>query len=197
MERVGSDFFAVAGGETSGGFIEDDEGWGVRGADAAVGIVDAGAGVEDEVRAVDEDGAVGGVVGPDACGVGEVSDPDDVGVERAGGEGIGAGGGHVAAFVGERAVVAVGEAEGIETGDLAAIGDDVDAVSFDGGWGGDAAFGPVEVGVFVAFGDDELPEEMAVRGVEGEEDPAVAGVFRVARVLVVSADEETAVGDDG
>ena len=37
----------------------------------------------------------------------------------------------------------------------------------------------------------------AAAGVEGEEDPAVAGVFRVARVLVVSADEETAVGDDG
>lgn len=219
MKDRWGDVFAVAGQQASGFFVDDDDARRVGSADAFVGVVHAGAGVQVEVIAVDQDGTVRGVVGPDAGGGDKVADPDDVGVEGAGFEefavggrrerfgfdvgagfgrhAVGVGGGHVRGFVLEGAVVAVSHAQRVEAEDFAAVIDDVDAVVFDGGGGTDAGFGPVEVGIFPAFWDDELPEERAVAFIEAHQDAAVADVFRVAGDGVVGADVDAAVGDDG
>ena len=86
VENVRGDVFVLAGEELARAFVEDDEARGVGRADAFVGVVHAGAGVEVKMVAANEDGAVGGVVGPDACLLREVEEPEDVGVEGAGGE---------------------------------------------------------------------------------------------------------------
>ena len=197
MEDARGDSLIVAGEYSTGGFIEHDETGGIGGADFDVGIVHAGSGIEIKVIAADEDGAVRAVVGPDAGDGAHVGLPDDVG--------IGAGcldrrfvvRSLMSGFVFERAVIAVGEAGDIEAKDFGTITDDVDAIAFDGGGGGDSAVGPVEIAILIEFGDDELPVQFAGLFVEAHEDAAIALMTRVARFAVVRADEDAATGNDG
>ena len=77
VEDVRGDVLVVARDEAAGALVEHDQARRVGRADAPVGVVHAGAGVEVEVIAVNEDGAVGGVVRPDAGAGGEVELPDN------------------------------------------------------------------------------------------------------------------------
>src|SRR5712692_5789170 len=85
----------------------------------------------------------------------------------------------------------------VEAHHFAAIVDQINAVALDGDRRGDAGLGPVEVGILLALGHGQLPEEAPVFFVETHEHTAVALVPRVARLAVVGADEDTAAGDDG
>src|SRR5262249_54578489 len=87
--------------------------------------------------------------------------------------------------------------------DLAAVADVVDPFAFDDGTGADALPGPVlnaaDLAQLVVHG---LPEELAVGLVEAHDDALVdrllavlIDVARVARGLVVGADEHLAIGD--
>ncbi|MFM1943597.1 MAG: hypothetical protein RI897_2579 [Verrucomicrobiota bacterium] len=85
MEDTGPDVFVVPGDEFAGVFIEDDEAGGVGGSDFEVGIIDAVSGIDIEVIAEDEGGAVGGVVGVGTGFLVDIEDPDDVGFRGGGG----------------------------------------------------------------------------------------------------------------
>lgn len=126
---------------------------------------------------------MGGVVRPDAGLGGEVEEPAD---------------GFVAGGDGARRRVGGGWRDfgRVEAHDFAAVVDEIDEAAGNSDGRGDAAFGPVEVGVFFALGDDELPEECAGLFVEAHEDAAVALFARVARVAVVGADVDAAAGND-
>ena len=89
MEDARGDAEAVVGDPAAGAFVEHHEAGGLGCADDAVGVVYAGAGVDVEVVAMDEDGAVGSVMGPDAGLPGEVEGPEDVGVGHGRGDGDG------------------------------------------------------------------------------------------------------------
>ena len=87
MEDAGRDVLVVAGEDPSGLLVQHEEAGGVRRPDLLVGVVHARAGVEIEMIAVDQDGGVGGVMGPDAGIAGQVGVPEDIGVGGAGGDG--------------------------------------------------------------------------------------------------------------
>ena len=89
VEDAWGDAEAVLGDPAAGAFVEHHEARGLGCTDDAVGVVHAGAGVDVQVVAVDEDGAVGSVVGPDAGLLGEVEGPEDVGVGHGRGDGDG------------------------------------------------------------------------------------------------------------
>ena len=182
VEDVRGDVLVVAGHEAAGALVEHDQARRVGRADAPVGVVHAGAAVEVEVIAVNEDGAVGGVVRPDAGAGGQVELPNRLRAGR-GCRGVRCG--------------LPGHRRRLEAQDLAAVVDEIDAVALDRDGGGDAAVGPVEVDVLVALGEDELPEEAAGLFVEAHQHAAVALLGGIARVAVVGADVNAAPGDDG
>ena len=193
----------IEGDELAGGFVEDAEGGGVGAVGDFVALIDAvvGAGV-DEV-AVDEGGAIGGVVGRDFEFLDEVVEPDDVAVEFGGFGDFGGGAagagidiGVIAGFIFEGAGVAGGEPGDGEAGEFAAAAHEVKAVAIDVGGGAKTEAEVVEV-FEIGAGGGELPEEVSVFFVEAEEDGAVAAVLGFAGVFVVGADESAAVGDDG
>ena len=182
MENIGGNVLIVPGHEPACALVDDHEAGGVGCADASVGVVHSGARVEVKKIVVNQNRAVRAVVRPDA-GVGhQIVDPDDVGIQRsrrqraAGrrrtegfgfdfstGDGLGwrariRRGGHVGAFILERSIVAVGEAEGIKAHDFAAIVDEVNPIALDGGERGHPCSRPVEIGILCALRHDELPD---------------------------------------
>src|SRR5207249_9110661 len=78
VKDVRSDVFAIAGDKAARVLVENHQAGSGGRSDAFMGVVHAGASVQIEVIAVDEDGAVGGVVRPDACAAREVEAPDYV-----------------------------------------------------------------------------------------------------------------------
>ena len=150
---------------------------------------------------MDEDGAVGSVVGPDAGIPGEVEGPEDVGVGHGRGyghgQGVGAAQVEVGGFIEEWALVAVGLAPDVEALDDAPVVDEVDAVAFDGDGRGHAGLGPVVVDVFFAFGDGQLPFEGSGGFGEAEHDAAIAFASGIPWQLVIGADEDASPGDYG
>ena len=95
------------------------------------------------------------------------------------------------------ALIAVGLAFDVEADDLAAIGNDVAAVAFDGRRGADADVFPVADLTGAELGDDELPEEFAGLFVEAHEHATVARLFGIAGALVIGADVDAATSDNG
>ena len=150
---------------------------------------------------MDEDGAVGSVMGPDAGLSGEVEGPEDVGVRHGRGDGdwqgVGAAKVEVGGFVLKWALVAVGLSADVQALDDAAIVDEVDAVAFDGDGRGHAGLGPVVVDILFALGDGQLPFESSGGFGEAEQDAAIAGTAGVAGEFIVGADEDAPVGDHG
>ncbi len=100
-------------------------------------------------------------------------------------------------FIGEGAIVAIGEAQGIEAEHFAAVTEHVDAVSFDGGGGGHTGAWPIGEDIAAVFGDEDLPLEGAVGGIEGHEGASVAFVSGVTGDFVIGADKDLVVGGDG
>ena len=167
----------------------------VGGRQVQVPLVDAVAGGDEKEIAEDQRATRRHVVGAHVQLLDHVVAPDDVAVGRA-----------LVEFVGDADVLAGAQAVDRHALHHAAVGDDVDAVSLDGRRAAQALLGPV---VDAAGGElvvDVLPEELAGGLVEAHEDAhvdrlglAVRGLLRVARiarVLVVGADEDLAVGDD-
>ena len=96
-------------------------------------------------------------------------------------------------LVGDRAVVlAVEEALDVEGHQLAAIGDVVEAIAFDGRGRAHSLQREVE-GLF-ELGVGRLPEERAVGGAKRHQHAAIVGDRGVARLRVVGADEDLAAG---
>ena len=102
----------------------------------------------------------------------------------------------VLGFIHEWAVIAVGQAFGVQADDFAPAGDEINAIAFDAGRGEQAKTFPVVHFARGEFGDDQLPEEHAGLFVEAKQDAAVALMLWIARVLIVRADEDLAAGDD-
>jgi hypothetical protein len=200
VENIGADMLIIGGDEFAGALIDNDEARGIGGADLAVGVVDAVATVDVEQVAVDEDRALHLIVNVNAGLLDQIADPEDVGIGGAGLErGITAQD-HVAGFVLEGAIVAVGHAFHVEADDLATIGQDIGAISFNGRRRGEAYFGPIEEFVMLLLGNfrhHQLPEEMAIVFVETQQHIAVSLMAGIAGMLVVGADEHAAAGDDG
>jgi len=197
VEDAWGDVFVVAGEDPAGVFVQDEKAGGIRGADLFVGVVHAGTGIEIEMVSVDEDGGMGGVMGPDAGFAGQVGMPEDIGVHRPEGNERFAFGGLETGFIGEGTVIAIGETEEVEAEDLAAIGHHVDPVAIDGGRGREAGLGPVVIGIFGSFRTDQLPEQFAGLFIQAEQHAAVALMSDIAGIAVVGADQDPAVGDDG
>ena len=187
MKNVRRDVFVLARDEAARALIEHDQAGRVRRADMAVGVVHAGAAVQVKVIVVNEDGAVGRVVRPDARARGEVKPPNHLWIERVG----------CLVCFGFRVSVCGFPRQGpwIEAQHFAAIADQKDTVPFDGYWRGNAAVGPVVVNVLGAFGDGELPEEAPGLFLETHQNAAVALVGGVARMPVVGADIHAATRD--
>ena len=80
VEDVGRDVLVVARDEPAGALVKNDEARSVGAANVPMGVVHAGAAVEVKVIAVNKDGAMGGVVRPDASARGEVELPKNAGI---------------------------------------------------------------------------------------------------------------------
>lgn len=197
MEDAWADVFVILGDQLSGVFIEDDETGGIGRADFEVGIIDAVSGIDIEVIAEDEGGAVGCVVGVGAGFLVDIEDPDYIGFMGGEGGWGGVGRGLEGGFVGEGSVVPIGEAESIEAEHFAPVTEHVDVGAIDGGGGGHAGAWPVGEDIAAVFRDEDLPLEGAVEGIEGHEGAAVAFVSGVARGFVIGTDEDLVVGGDG
>src|SRR6266852_1378859 len=181
MEDARGDLLVIARDQPPAGLVQHDQAWGVRRANPLVRVIDPGAGIEVEAIAVDENRAVRRVVRPNARAGGQIKAPKNGRAGRA----------RLARMRFARRPAR------IEAHHFAAIVDQINAVALDGDGRGDAGLGPVEVGVLLALGHGQLPEEAPVFFVEAHEHAAVALVPRVAWLAVVGADEETAAGDDG
>ena len=87
--------------------MENDEAGGIGRSDFSMGVIHAGAGIHIKEIAMDEDRAVGAVVGPDT-GVGHhIEEPEDIRVGAGEGDLVRAFGGVMGRFVAVGAVVAV------------------------------------------------------------------------------------------
>src|SRR5436190_10474050 len=98
----------------------------------------------------------------------------------------------ILAFVFERPVVAIGKSVHIEANDFAAAGDAINAIAFNGGRREQTEIFPVVDFAGGEFGNDQLPDEFAGFFVKNHQDAAVAGMFGIARSIVVGADENFA-----
>src|SRR2546429_81575 len=81
MKNVRRDVFLVARHKSPCPFVEHDEARRVRRADAFVGVVHAGGGVEVKVVPMNQNRAVRAVMRPNASARSQIENPDDVGVE--------------------------------------------------------------------------------------------------------------------
>jgi len=183
--------------KAAGLLVDDHKARRIWPANLDVGIVHAVAAIQIQMIAVDENGTVRGVVGPNAGASGKIERPDDVRIERAGFDGWLPGNGLMSSLVPKRAVVAIRHSVHIKAEDFAAIADDIDAIALDGGRRRNAAVWPIEKRVFCALRYDELPQEMTVVLIETHQDAAIALVPRVARFVVVCADKDAATRHDG
>ncbi len=95
--------------------------------------------------------------------------------------------GQILGLVHERALIAVVQTIRVEAQNFAMAGHRVNALAIDGRRRADSQL--MIVGLALHFGNDQLPEELAGRFVEAHQDVLVAGVFRIARRVVVRADE--------
>ena len=150
-----------------------------------------------EQIAVQQHGAVGRVVRPDAQLGGHVEGPDDIGVFSAGLQRREAGRDHVSAFLGERPVVAVGHPFHVETDDLAPVGDQVRPTGLHHGRAAEADVVPVGVLDLGQLRHEELPEELAGLFVEAHQHAGVELHPKVTGHFVVRADEHLAAGHHG
>ena len=103
-------------------------------------------------------------------------------------------GGHVPGFILEGPIVAVGHALDVETHDLVAIRDGVDAVALHRRRRADARLGPIEIRIRPELGHDQLPQEVAVLLVEAQQHAAVALMTRIAGRIVVGPNEHPPLG---
>src|SRR4026208_2323554 len=119
MKNAGGDTFVIARQEPSRALVEHHQAWSVRRAYFLVGVVNAGAGVQVKMIAMDEDRTVRGIVRPDASSFREVEKPENVRVQRTGlkrlGRGIAAARREVRAFVVKRSIIPILKTAGIET----------------------------------------------------------------------------------
>ena len=110
---------------------------------------------------------------------------------------------HERGFVGERPVVAVGHAVGIETDRLAAVGHEIHTVALDRRRGADAEFHSVEILAYLGAIDLKLrhdqPPDQAPRLLVEAHEYAPFGCLEagVVDLLVVGADVDATAGDHG
>ena len=210
MKNSLADVGVVDGDELAGLLVERDQRPGVR--IRHIFVVRLGvAGAEVDEIAIDEARATRRVVRPDFLPGQQIVSPEDVGVGRveldrrpgheladrpvaADFELVFDRLGQILGLVEERAVVAVVEAVGVEAENFAMAGDGVNAVAVDRRRRADAEL--MVVGFALHFGNDQLPEKLAVGLVETHQHILVADVFRIARRGVVRADEDFAARDD-
>ena len=152
------------------------------------------AGIDQVVH--NEHGAVRGIVREDAQFIHHVIDPDDVRVVRTDFRLRFSGANDVLGFIHEWAVIAVGQAFGVQADDFAPAGDEINAIAFDAGRRQQAQAFPIVDFARGELGNDELPEELAGLFVKAKQDAAVALMLRVAGIFVVRADEDFSAGDD-
>ena len=98
-------------------------------------------------------------------------------------------------FIFELAVVAIGQSIHVQAHHFATAGHEINAIAFNSRRGEQAEIFPVVDFAGSEFRHDQLPEKFAGLFVEAHEDAAVALMLRVARILVVRADENLAAGD--
>ena len=134
---------------------------------------------------------------PNAGFASQVGHPQDIRVGRPDGNELRALWRLVAGFIGERPVVAVSHAVDVEAEDLCAVVEEIDTLGLDDCRRRDSNPWPIQIGIAADFWNDELPQELAGIFIETEENAAVAGVPRVARRIIVCADEDPSAGDDG
>ena len=140
--------------------------------------------------------AGGDVVREHAALVDHVEHPQDVRVRVGHLHGLRGRPGHVLALV-LVALVPVGHAVHVEAHDLAAVGDDVDLVPVHRRRAADAQVLPVRHLAGAELRHVELPDEVARLLVETVDRRAVPLEARVARGVVVRADEDPPAGDRG
>src|SRR5258708_26371550 len=104
---------------------------------------------------------------------------------------------HVLGFGGERAIVAVGHATGIQAHHLASITDDINVLAFDCGRGGYACLRPIHEAIFLALWHEQLPEKAAGLFIETHQDTAISLAFWITGISVIGSDINAATRDDG
>jgi hypothetical protein len=136
VKNARGDVLLIARHQSARVFVEHHQAGCVGRANALVGVVHTGAGVEVEVISLNENGAVRRVVRPDARALGKIEQPENVRVEWAGlkrlRRRIRSPGRQVRPLVTVGTVVPVRHAVGVQAHDLAAIADEINAVPLDG-----------------------------------------------------------------
>src|SRR2546425_1341967 len=84
----------------------------------------------------------------------------------------------------------------IEAQNFTTIADQINTVGLDGYGRSDAALGPIEINILVALGHDQLPEETARGFFEAHQHAAISLLLRIARVAIICADVNAAIGDN-
>ncbi len=125
-----------------------------------------------------------------------VEHPEDVGVERTRFEGGFSREDQMLRLVPVGTVVAVGHPVEVETNDLAAVREHINAVPLDRGRRGHAHVGPVQKNVLDHLGDHQLPGQLTGGGVETHQDAPIPLVFRVAGTVIVGPDQNAAARHD-
>jgi hypothetical protein len=92
-------------------------------------------------------------------------------------------------------VIAVGHSQGIQTHDLTAITNDVDTIALNRRRRRNAALWPIEVRVFLALRDDELPKKSAGFFFKTHQHTTVALMPGIAGHAIIGSDVNAAVGD--
>ncbi len=174
VERVWRNVFVLPGDEFAGDFVEHDEARRLGRGNGLVSIVETVGGVDVEELSVQQNRAVRGIVLADAAFLDDIEPPEGVGL-------------------GERRLLRVK----IEAEDFTAVGDDIDAVALNGGGRTHAVVWPVPEPACRDLVADQLPAESPIALVETHQHAAVADFLRVARRVVVGADEDASAGDDG
>jgi len=194
VEDPRADRLPVLGRQAPRGLIDHDQAGRLGLIDPVVLARQPVARVHVKILSVEEDRAVGRIVGAHAGRRAQVQEPEDVGVGLAELDGRLIVRGRVSALVAERAVVPVGQPGQVQAHDLVPVADHVHAVALDRGRRADPGTRPVQVDVALQLGHHELPAEAPVAFVEAQQHAAVALVARVAGVFVVRADEDLASG---
>jgi len=199
VEKPRADPLVLPGHQPAGPLVERDQRGRLGGEDLLVGLVDPVRRAHVEHVAVNEHRAARRVVHEYAQLFDRVESPEDIAVAVRKLDGLFAVAGHVLAFVGVRAVVAVGLAVDVEAKHVAGARDNIHAVAVHRGRRADAQVLVPEVHLFGDIGPlraDQLPYELAGGFVEALDQPtAGAGEPRVfGHGQVVGAHEHLAAG---